>query len=119
MTPEELVDYAKKIKKYDKKSGIVILAPDEFGNDEENYETVSLTYYADNVLCNELDEVIPDPENYIGDALDHFGEWEPDAVYVRNEDLGMEYEILRDERPFAEVSQDLPKPVEIRHGDEE
>ena len=42
-------------------------------------------------------------EDIIGDALSHFGEYEEDAVYVRNEQLRAEYEILKDLRTYAEV----------------
>lgn len=121
---KDLHDYANLLRKSgysgpEKKDPIYTIAPDEFGEDEENYEQVSLLYYADDVLCDENDEVMEDRENYIGDALNHFGEWEPDAVYVRNELIHIEYEILKDERPFAEVSQDLPKPVRIKNGDDD
>ena len=119
---KDLRDYANLLRKSgyngpEKKDPIYTIAPDEFGEDEENYEQVSLMFYADDVLCDENDEVMEDRENYIGDALNHFGEWEPDAVYVRNELLHIEYEILKDERPFSEVSEDLPKPVRIKNGD--
>lgn len=121
---KDLKDYANILRKSgytgpEKKSSIYTIAPDEFGEDEENYETVSLTYYADGVLCDENDEVMEEPEQYIGDALNKFGEWEPDAAYVRNEYLHIEYEILKDERPFSEVSENIPKPVRIKHGDDD
>ena len=36
----------------------------------------------------------------IGDALRHFGEYEDDAVYVRNDELKTDYEILRSEKDY-------------------
>lgn len=95
------------------------IAPDEFGEDDTNYEQLSFTYYADGVLTDDNDDPVTNVAEIIGDALNHIGEWEPDAVYVRNETLGLEYEILRDERTYAEVEQDKPRPVEIKHEDED
>lgn len=45
-----------------------------------------------------------DIEETIGsDALNHFGEYEDDSVFVRNETLDKEYEILMDTRRFSDV----------------
>lgn len=38
--------------------------PEQFGDDEE-YEQISLTYYADGVLADENDEVIEDVEDAV------------------------------------------------------
>lgn len=79
-----------------------IITPDEYGDD--GYEMKSLTYYADFVLAdNEDDEIISDPESIIGDALSHFGEYEDDAVHVRNKNNECDYEILKYEKTFSEV----------------
>ena len=81
-----------------------VISPDEFG--ELEYDTVSLTYYEDGVLADDMDESISDIEDLIGnDALNHFGDNEddPDAVYVRNDRMKIDYEILRDPRPYSEV----------------
>lgn len=78
-----------------------VISPDEFG--EFGGMTASLTLYADGILADEDDEIITDPENVIGDALDHFGEYEDDAVHVRDEAIECDYEILRSEKTFDEV----------------
>lgn len=74
-----------------------VIPPDEFG-EYLGYETVSLTYYnADGYLVDEEDEPIEDVESIVGvESLDHFGEWEDDAVHVRNDRLKTDYEILLD-----------------------
>ena len=72
--------------------------PSEFGNDGKN-ATETLTYFADGVLVNEVDEVIEDPDLVVGrHHIDIFNEF-PDAtcVYVRNDLDGMDYEILKDD----------------------
>ena len=58
-----------------------VIPPDEFGE----------------YLVDEEDEPIEDVESIVGvESLDHFGEWEDDAVHVRNDRLKTDYEILLD-----------------------
>lgn len=84
-----------------------VIDPMEFDTIDD-YETVSLTYYADGVLTDEQD--IPVPEDEIDalvgiDSLDHFGEYEEDSVFVRNDEMKTDFEILLDEREYSEVVQ--------------
>lgn len=82
-----------------------IITPEQFGEYNE-YGTKTLTYYADNVLTDEIDNPITseEMEMMIGpDALDHFGEYEDDSVYVRDETNEMDYEILKSEKMFSEI----------------
>lgn len=79
-----------------------VIRPEEFG--EEDYETVSLTYYDDGVLTDEYDEVVEDVDDMIGkDSLTHFGEYEDDSVFVRNDEREIDYEILKDMRKYSDV----------------
>ena len=68
----------------------------------DEYETVSLTYYSkDNVLTDDNDEIVDDVDEIIGqDSLKHFGEYEDDSVYVRNDRRKCDYEILLDESDY-------------------
>lgn len=84
-----------------------VIPPDEFG-ELDGYETISLTYFADGVLADEDNEPVDDIEEIVGDGLTHFGEYEEDSVFVRNDAKKCDYEILRDLREFAEVSAELP-----------
>lgn len=80
-----------------------VIAPDEFGENPE-YDTCSINYYNDHVLAYDWGAVVEDVDDTIGtDSLKHFGEYEPDAVYVRNDVLKCDYEILMSERNFADV----------------
>ena len=82
-----------------------VITPEQFGEFTE-YGTKTLTYYADNVLTDEIDNPITsdEMETMIGpDALDHFGEYEDDSVYIRDEMNGMDYEILKSEKMFSEI----------------
>lgn len=82
-----------------------VITPEQFGEFTE-YGTKTLTYYADDVLTDEIDNPITsvEIETMIGpDALDHFGEYEDDSVYIRDEMNGMDYEILKSEKMFSEI----------------
>ena len=81
-----------------------VISPDEF-TEFEDYETISLTYYSDGILADDNDEIIEDVEGTVGeDSLEHFGEYEPDSVYVRNDRRKCDYEILLDERAYSDIA---------------
>lgn len=93
----------KKEIKYEDYPRPYIISPADFSENFE-YDTVDITYYADGVLCDENNEPLEDIKNTIGeDAVEHIGEFTPDAAYVRNERLKCDYEILRDERNYADI----------------
>ena len=84
-----------------------VITPEQFGEYNE-YGTKTLTYYADNVLTDEIDNPITSEEmvTMIGpDALEHFGEYEDDSVYIRDEINEMDYEILKSEKKFSEITE--------------
>lgn len=87
----------------EKKKRPYVISPDEFGNIPE-YDAVSLNYYSDGVLANDWDEIIEDVDDVVGEeSLTHFGEYEADSVFVRNDDAATDYEILRDLRNYWDV----------------
>ena len=89
-----------------------IIRPEEYG-ELHAYETLSLNYYADGVLTDDLDNPIEDVESLVpADFADHFGEYDDDAVFVRNDNLECDYEILRDLRKFTDVVGEYPYPTE-------
>ena len=90
-------------KETDKKDGPYTISPDEYGEDEK-YEQILMYYYADGVLTDNKDNRIFDIEKLIGDeALNCFGEYEDDCVYVRNDELLQEYEIMLDKRNYKDL----------------
>lgn len=84
-----------------------VISPEEFG-ELDGYTPVSLTYFADGVLSDEYGAVVDDVEEIVGDALNHFGEYEEDSVFVRNDAKRCDYEILQDLRTFEEFLKTLP-----------
>lgn len=92
------------------KTSPTIITPEEFG-EKEGYEQVSLTWYADEVLADMDDHRLDDAEieQKVGhDAMEHFGEYENDSVFIRNDELKCDYEILMDHRKYADVLEDKP-----------
>ena len=86
--------------------GPFVISPDEFGEDP-NYQTVSLTLYEDGVLTDDYDDIVVDVDDLVGeDSLTHFGEYEDDSVFVRNESMQTDFEILRDLRTYRECHPD-------------
>lgn len=82
-----------------------IITPEEFGELYE-YEKISLLYFNDKVLTDEKLDVIDndDTDEIIGvDSLTHFGEYEDDSVFVRNDVRKCDYEILLDHRNYKDV----------------
>lgn len=93
--------------------GPVVIPPDEFGEDEA-YEKISLTYYADGVLADEMDKIVKDVDTFVGEeSLTHFGEWEDDSVFVRNDRFKRYYEILLDQRKYSDVVEQYPYKAEV------
>ena len=97
-----------------------VISPEEVGNTDEDYELISLNYYEDGVLADDWDEPIEDIERVVGkDSLNHFGEYEDDSVYVRNDRLKCEYEILLRAGKFADVIRDKIETAEAEVDREE
>lgn len=82
-----------------------VISPEEFG--ENGYETVSLTYYeGDGVLTDDVDEPFDEDEieeYVVPDFVEHFGEYEDDSVFVRNDFMKTDFEILKDQRSYSEI----------------
>lgn len=81
---------------------IYVIPPESFN--EIGYETESLTYYADKVLVDEVGNIIHDIDGTVGhNSLETFGEYEDDSVFVRNDILKKDYEILLDMRTYYDA----------------
>lgn len=82
-----------------------IITWEQFSEEKDNYEKVNLDYYADdNTLADTNDAPIPDVVSLIGlDALDNFGNGshEENVVYVRNDKLALDFEILRKDTSYS------------------
>ena len=79
-----------------------LITPEEFG-ELDDYDVKTWMYYADKILVDDLEQIVGDYEQYIDDALTHFGEYD-DSIYVRNENIKCDYEILLSEKTFDEAN---------------
>lgn len=88
---------------------------EEFCEEYENHDKVTLTYYeGDDTLADETEEIIADVSETIGDeALKCFGQGsdDPDVVYVRNERLGIDYEVVRQGNKYSDLCDETNVPT--------
>ena len=86
---------------------IHVIPVTEFFEARPEFEKTTLYYYEDDeVLVNEAEEVQVDKIQLLGElALDSFGEGseDPEIVYVRNERFGVDYEVTRLSKSYAEA----------------
>ena len=83
-----------------------VISIDDFGQ-EEGYDTITLTAYSDGTIANYADDELEDPESTVGeDVLSKFGD--EDVVYIRNDRLKADFEVVRDNRTYVEVVGDSP-----------
>lgn len=77
-----------------------VISPEQFG--EEGYPMISLTYHSDGFVSNDRGRLVTNTAELIGeDFASHFGEYEDDSVFVRNDVMKIDYEILKDYEPFS------------------
>lgn len=82
-----------------------VIRPDLFDT-LDDYESMTLTYYADGVLADMFDVPIDDPDTLVGtDFVDCFNadEVDGDVVYVRNERKKTDFEIIEDLRNYSDM----------------
>lgn len=81
-----------------------IIKPEQYGDND--FEPVTLTWYADGVLADEYDNVIDEDEieERIGmEALVNIGAYEDGLIHVRNDYLEIDYEIQEDPRNYMDI----------------
>lgn len=89
-----------------------VITPEEFG-EFDDYEKVSLSYFDDQILADENLDIVDDVDETVGvDSLTHFGEYEDDSVFVRNDERKCDYEILLDHRDYEDVVRKKPQSTE-------
>lgn len=84
------------------KSGPYVIPPEDFG--DSGYDTLTYTLYADGVITDDQENIIENADAVFGvGTLDRFGEYEDDALHVRDDTAKIDYEILGDDRSSYEV----------------
>lgn len=85
-----------------------IIHVDEFRENDPPHEKMILTYYEeDDILARENSHVIEDMDEHVG--LGNIGRWghgsnDPNIVYVRNEEMAVDFEIIRDHGSFHDTA---------------
>ena len=84
---------------------IHVISFETFCERYNNNEKITLMFHYNDVgavLADEDGDVISDVVGLVGDALSRFGEssGDPEVVYVRNNRLGIDYEIVRTDEPY-------------------
>lgn len=108
---EDLNDYQRLVNTYTEQKGGAeemgtapyVISPYDYG-ELDDYEQVEFTYYLDNILEDDEGHIVTNADELIGPkALNTFGEYEDDAVFVRNDMLRTDFQILRDPRTYDEA----------------
>lgn len=90
------------------------------GYGDKDSLVVSLDYFADGVLADEQGKVVEDADELVGkDFATHFGEYEDDAAYIRNDRIQTDFEILKDGRTYEQACADVKAFEESESQDEE
>lgn len=78
-------------------SGPYVLHKDEFWSNDTGYTQNTLTYYVgDEMLCSEDGSLVYNLANVVGELQFGHGSGDRNIVYIRNDELKAEYEVIRD-----------------------
>jgi hypothetical protein len=80
-----------------------VIHQDEYS--DQGFTGVTLTYYeADNILVDDDNKPVDNKERLVGNALARFGHGSrnPHIVYVRNETLSIDVEVVKDSGSYAD-----------------
>jgi hypothetical protein len=76
-----------------------VISLEDFSDTHDEYAKVQLSYYEDDeVVVDDKDSILSSPEDFLGfQALTMFGKdsEDPDIVFVRNDTISTDYEIVR------------------------
>lgn len=86
-----------------------VISLSEFYNERPEYDKITIDWYEpDNVYLDENEEVIGDIQTYLGTSVnglfkDTGPQDDPDIRFVRNEQYGSDYEVIRHHRSYRET----------------
>lgn len=73
-----------------------ILSVEEFEDGRPGYDSIGLSYYdGDDSLVDDSEELVDVDETVGADNLKAFADSDEDSMYIRNDKLGVDYEIIR------------------------
>lgn len=80
-----------------------VISPEDYDDPDIGYNCLTLFYYNNGIVVDEGSNIIEgdELEELIGsESLTHFGEYEDDSVFVRNDAKRLDIEILKDEDDY-------------------
>lgn len=93
-------DYEKELASRDPEKPYII-HQDEFFANEKDFDQLTITYYqADDILVDEKDSPVHNYKKIVGELKFGHGASSESVVYVRNEQLGSEYEVILSESAY-------------------
>lgn len=82
-----------------------IIDPEEFGENPE-YDTMTLTYFADGVLVDDVDDLVDEPDVVVGlENLKVLGDYGATSVYIRNDIYRTDYEVIKDDWNYSDIKE--------------
>lgn len=120
LVEEPLITYEEVVEEVEDRDPEVpyVISMEEYMQDREEFDKNTVTYFEeDEVLCDDRETVIPDVEATVGhDSLTKFGTSSSNhnVVYVRNERLEADFEIILDKGAFSEVVLGFKEKEEVR-----
>lgn len=88
-----------------------VLSPDDFA-DVPGFDTDTFYYYANDIIADDKNDIMDEStiRSILGltvlEIKDQFGVYEEDSVFIRNESMKCDYEILRDEEDYVKRNGD-------------
>lgn len=83
-----------------------VITAEEFMQDEQNFSKITVNYYEyDNTLASEDESIIQNHESFLGNDFQNYIGWKSGSdsvVYVRNENLSSDFEVLVDKGSYEE-----------------
>lgn len=107
---------------------VYVISYEEFSESREDYDKITIEYYEkDDTLVDERQEILPD-DTLCDEAFQCFGQDsnDPDIVYVRNDKLSTDFEVVRVDKSYSidilgldvEEPQKHRKPKKVSDEDE-
>jgi len=87
-----------------------IISPDVFDDEQNPYKRAELMLLSDSTVIKDGKAIdLEEIDTFVGrEALTHFGEYEEDRVCVRNEMLGIDYEIIMVNETYEDYKKNHP-----------
>ena len=92
-------------------TSLEFISPEDYG-EKEGFRSIELYWYADGILATENHEKVDSPKDYAGDFVSHFGDYEDDAAYVRDNLMKRDIAIYRSDKTYYEELDDIKTRAE-------